>query len=435
MVKPGDADYDEVYRRIRSSEDLVYRSTPAPSRPNKLHRPRPSLENRKPMKPIPLVLPPRPPLETDQGRPRAKTESPKVKTKEKAVPVPFPMRQDASTLPSRRPPGSRAPIFTPFATTSREASSARSTPASPPPVSSAPAISSTRAFLAHPLSKTHQLERSVSLTRPAKKETRESVYCSTGPATVQRHGAIRKTSSSGDANLPPQHARYRPERTAEKEARRAQADVKPSQTSTSIRSANPSAAHVPRSQPAAIPQASSSSPSNATQASSKPAVLRRETPVVKPKPRGVPHDVSADPSSESEYTETPRSSLMLFPPAPVASSSMVAKVQANMHVKESSAPRVVQLSAGDLSRATSHKAHIEGTPMKSRGDKVKRTVEVFGMEIFELERAQAVQEEQLARGAPAAPLLGGKDAALPQTRPLAVRKGKGKEGEGKERMR
>lgn len=103
-----------------------------------------------------------------------------------------------------------------------------------------------------------------------------------------------------------------------------------------------------------------------------------------------------------------------------------------MHMKESSAPRPVQMSSGDLHRALSHKAHVEGTPHKSTMKDVsksksrtttRRTVEMFGMEIFELERAQAAQEEGLAQST----------RLLAPTRPLAIQKRK--EVDVKVRMR
>ncbi|KAI0806938.1 hypothetical protein C8Q74DRAFT_1362504 [Fomes fomentarius] len=408
VLQPGSQEFEEaIHRKTRSTDDLLYRSTTA--RPNKLHRARPKVEDR----PLRTIVIPRVPPQADNRRPphvhanstpiAAKStqkagSSQDQRRRERPVPVPFPTSssKDASAAPYRFPPEpSRKPVFTPFKTLSRqpESSISRSYAGkpSPPPVSSAPATAG-RAFPTLPpvRQKTMPLDRSTSFKQP-----RESVYCSTGAATVRRHGAIRRTSSSGDANLPPQHARYRPERSTEeeREARRVQ-----------------------RTAQVFEPPAPSSKPSTPT----------RDLPMVKPRPPGVPHDVSPDPSSESEYTETPRSSLMLFPPAPVATTSMVAKVQGTMHVKASSAPRPVQMSSGDLHRALSHKAHVEGTPHRNTMKDVsksksrtttKRTVEMFGMEIFELERAQAVQEEGLAQSTPA-------PGVLAPIRPLAIQKRK-----------
>ncbi|KAI0747654.1 hypothetical protein C8Q80DRAFT_688925 [Daedaleopsis nitida] len=465
IIKPEDDIYG-VHRKASSMDDILYRSTPAPSRPHKLHRPHPSLEDR-PRRPMaPIVIPPPSSSNSRQDRPRlphANTVPDRLKAghssrdprkKEKPVPIPFPIPSasywDASPAPPRPPANPRTPFFTPFARSSSQAQQPKasgSRSAKPPAGSSTPASADVWMFptLSPSRERTPQLERSASLPRSA---LRESVYCSTGAATVRRQGAIRRTSSSGEANLPPMHSRYRPERTADKEARReAERSLRPQRT------LSPRTLPPPKPEPKGelpVPPNSIIFTGGNPSSYPKPELL----PQVKPLPRGVPHDVSPDASSESAYTETPRSSLMLIPPAPVATPSVVAKLQANMNVKESSAPRAVQVSDPGLHRAASHRVQIEGgsasrtaaNPALSasaskepaakahRGARPKRTVEVFGLEIgdFDLERARAWQEEQLALSTPAgrgsgpAARAGSRVGAQLPTRPLVIRKDKGK---------
>ncbi|RPD59162.1 hypothetical protein L227DRAFT_576381 [Lentinus tigrinus ALCF2SS1-6] len=191
----------------------------------------------------------------------------------------------------------------------------------------------------------------------------ESVYCSTGTPTVRRHGAIRRTSSSGEATvpLPIQHARHRSD----------QKEQRATGSGSRHHTSRPSTAPTPREHDRPAPTLYRGptqrlppppSPLRPTEPTRDP---RARLPEVRPKARNVPRDVEDMDSLVG--TETPRSSLMLIPPAPVATTSMVAKVQGaiSMNMRESTSARPVKTvvaGGGDLHRARSYKAEVSRYP-------------------------------------------------------------------------
>ena len=204
------------------------------------------------------------------------------------------------------------------------------------------------------------------LARPPTDKGEPSVYCSTDTPTVRRHGAIRRTSSSGEITvpLPIQHARHRSDRKDEPST--------PSSLQSRHNTTRPSTPPTPRErerqrqapgptlQRTAQRQPPPSSPLRPVE-SIRERSSKARLPEVKPRTPDVPRDIDSEIESFLG-TETPRSSLMLIPPAPIATTSVVAKLQGTMfmHMRESSSARPVKtvVGGGDLHRAHSYKAEV-----------------------------------------------------------------------------
>ncbi|KAI0692985.1 hypothetical protein C8T65DRAFT_70521 [Cerioporus squamosus] len=372
-VKPVD-DWKRYTYTSRSTDDIAAMQRNA--EPHPILRPRPTVEPTHPKsrsrtlmmqygpgpsRPRPTPSGPLPPLPREASGSRDHLK----KKKERAVPVPLPdLKQEANVLgggyqfPPRSSPRHES-MFTPFAAPSSPATSMSAAYPDSPTLgvshsfggisASGPAASS-RAPRPSPLG--------ISARSPT--EGRESVYCSTGTPTVRRQGAIKRTSSSGEANLPlpVQHARHRFDR---------QEETVTTPRHTSMRPLTAPASHErERPVPTLHRVTQRLPPPPPFRPSELPRDPKGKLPEVKPKARHVPRDVEETRSQTDSLvgTETPRSSLMLIPPAPVATTSMVAKVQGtmSMRMRESAGARPVQVSAGGgpaLHRAKSLKADVQ----------------------------------------------------------------------------